>query len=460
MTSPPNIILLTIDTLRADRLGCYGFERPITPNIDRLAAAGIRFENAITGGSWTQAAFPVILTSTYASMYGGCLGPLSPARPSPIEALANNGYRTGGFTTSPLLSKTYGYDRGFTHFEELDPGESESFLKRMKGGQKLLRRPATHAVASRLGLTTRPSRTYASAAELLGRARAWIEGAQSPFFAWAHLMDVHWPYHREELLRDAGEIAQAWRDLGHMHRANWRGERVDDDQRRHYLQLYENAVVYTDAQIGSFLAYLESSGRMDDTVVLIVSDHGEEFFERRHWGHFEANLYDEIVRVPFILYLPDHLRASFPAGRAIQRQVRLLDIMPTVMELSETPGPPGLEGESLTPLWNGHQEAYAAGYAISEKWRPEWQIVAVRTNEFKYIWDSKHPDRPELYDLIGDPAELINLIDAHPRQARRSEQIVKAHLERFAAESPQELAAEPELDEKLMRRLRSLGYVE
>ena len=105
--------MLSIDTLRADRLGCYGCPRPLTPHLDKLAAGGIRFEQAITGGSWTQAAFPVMLTSTYASMHGGCLGPLSPARPSPIEALASNGYMTGAFVTSPLLGKAYGYQRGF-----------------------------------------------------------------------------------------------------------------------------------------------------------------------------------------------------------------------------------------------------------------------------------------------------------------------------------------------------------
>ena len=101
----PNVILLTIDTLRANMLHCYGHKKPLTPNLDRLAASGLRFEQAITGGSWTQAAFPVMLTSSYAAMYGGCLGQLSPERPSPIEALARNGYTTAGFSTNPHLSQ-------------------------------------------------------------------------------------------------------------------------------------------------------------------------------------------------------------------------------------------------------------------------------------------------------------------------------------------------------------------
>src|SRR3989337_2235897 len=97
----PNVILLTIDTLRADMLSCYGYKTPLTSNLDRLAASGIRFEQAITGGSWTQAAFPVLLTSSYAGMYGGCLGRLASERPSPVEALSRHGYVTAGFSTNP-----------------------------------------------------------------------------------------------------------------------------------------------------------------------------------------------------------------------------------------------------------------------------------------------------------------------------------------------------------------------
>ena len=117
----PNIILLTIDTLRVDRLGCYTHNTHLTPNIDRLANSGIRFDQAISGGSWTQAAFPVLLTSSYAAMYGGCLGRLAPERPSPIETLASNGYMTGGFTTNLHLSRATGFDRGFLHFVEESP---------------------------------------------------------------------------------------------------------------------------------------------------------------------------------------------------------------------------------------------------------------------------------------------------------------------------------------------------
>jgi len=186
----PNIVLILADDLGYSDIGAYGSEIE-TPNLDRLAQNGVRFEQAITGGSWTQAAFPVLLTSTYASMYGGCLGPLSSQRPSPIEALANNGYTTGGFTTSPLLSTTYGYHRGFRHFVDLVPQEKETGLRKIKGGQKLLRTPLTHYVSNLIGQQTRPARVYMNAAEVNQAVCQWLDTVQGPFFSWLHYMDVH-----------------------------------------------------------------------------------------------------------------------------------------------------------------------------------------------------------------------------------------------------------------------------
>lgn len=452
----PNVLLLTIDTLRADKLGCYGYDVPITPNIDRLAASSIRFEQAITGGSWTQAAFPVVLTSTYASMYGGCLGPLSPERPSPVEALANNGYTTGGFSTSPLLSRTYGYHHGFKHFVDLTPDESQPLLYRLKGGQRLLRHPLTHSVSALLGKQLRPNRLYVSAAELNDHFCRWLDDTRSPFFAWVHYMDIHWPYHREETLDNPAAITQIWQDLGHMHRVNRKSASISPEQRAHYIRLYEEAVRYTDVQIGRLLDYLETSGRLDNTIIILVSDHGEEFLERSRWGHFESNLYDEILKVPFIIYLPGE-----SSGKIVEHQVRTLDIMPTVLDLCGCPAPENLEGASLTPLWNHHAGEYNVELSISEMWRDNQHIVAVRTTQFKYIWKSRYPDDPELYDLQTDPAERDNIYSRDPEQSRRFQACVDDHLRRVAAQAAtMNQSIEPELDDEVIQRLRDLGYVE
>ena len=121
MSGLPNILLLAVDALRLDRIGSFGNRKGLTPNIDRLSARSLRFDQAITGGTWTQAAFPTILTSTYASMFNGCLGPLSAERPSPIERLQEAGYETIGVTSNPLTGKDYGYDRGFDQFYDKRP---------------------------------------------------------------------------------------------------------------------------------------------------------------------------------------------------------------------------------------------------------------------------------------------------------------------------------------------------
>jgi arylsulfatase A-like enzyme len=450
----PNVLLLTIDSLRADILGCYGYDAGISPNIDKLAANGIRFTQAITGGSWTQAAFPPLMTSTYASMYGGCLGLLSPDRPSPIQALATHGYTTAGFSTSPHLSKATGYDRGFHYFVDLEPAEIDPWLRRIKGGQHLLRSPLLHYLLRLVGQRIRPARLYVSAAEVTNRILDRLNGLRQPFYAWAHYMDVHWPYHLEETLTHPQEIAQAWKDLAHMYGANWKGVPVTSAQKDHYRRLYEQAIRYTDAQIGRLLDCLDRSGQLSNTVIILVSDHGEEFLERGHWGHFERNLHDEILRVPLIIRLP-----GSTSGHVVQ-QVRTLDLMPTVLELTGCPPLAGLEGASLIPLWMQSDAIYSVQIAISEMWRDHRHIVAARTEAFNYIWDSRDPDQSELYDLHADPGERHNVRDLYPEKARQFQAHIDAHLQRVAAQetTPANFDAKP--DAELLRRLRDLGYVE
>lgn len=451
----PNVVLLTIDTLRADRLGCYGYERPLTPNFDRLAARGVRFAEAITGGSWTQAAFPVMMTSTYASMYGGCLGALAAERPSPIQLLNDSGYATGGFSSSPLLSRAYAYHRGFQHFADLTPKETDPVLRKMKGGQRLLRTPITHAISRLLGQQTRPARIYVNAEEITNAAQEWIAGVNQPFFAWLHYMDVHWPYHREETLTDPQEIAQAWRDLAHLYDVNWNGAPVSEAQRTHYIRLYEEALTYTDAQVGKLLDYLETAGLMDNSIIVVVSDHGEEFLEHGRWGHWETNLHDEILKVPLIICPPDREN-----GRVVEQQVRLLDLMPTLLALTNCPIPDGLEGVNLGPLWQADGTAVAEPVSVSEMWRDERHIIAIRTRQYKYIWDSKQPDRPLLFDLTVDPGEKTNIAADCPALTAEFYAYVTARLQAMNETRPDHASAGPDVDEEMLARLRGLGYIE
>lgn len=456
----PNIVLLTLDTLRADRLGCYGNKGNLTPNIDRLANAGIRFDQAISGGSWTQAAFPVLLTSSYAAMYGGCLGRLAPERPSPIETLSSNGYLTGGFTTNVHLSRRTGFERGFLHFVELDPGETDPRLRQIKGGQHLLQNELTHAVLRPFGVRMRPARLYSSAAEVTDSVCQWLDQVETPFFAWAHYMDVHWPYHLEGSLDQPREIAQAWQDLADMYgRANFEG-RSDRDkpitaaQRDHFISLYEKSLRYLDEQVGRLINRIQSSAHAENTVIILVADHGEEFLDHGRWGHWESNLFDEILRVPLIVWMPNG-----PHGQVIRQQVRLLDLMPTILDLCGCPTSDGVLGNSMASLLGHGESNYDGEETISEMRRDPWHRVAVRTESFKYIWDSKRPDQPELYDLRTDPGEKQNVRDRFAEEVNRFQSTVDAHRLRVVATEPAVAVAKPEVDEEVARRLRDLGYL-
>jgi len=456
----PNIVLLTLDTLRADRLGCYGHNGGLTPNIDRLAHSGIRFDQAISGGSWTQAAFPVLLTSSYAAMYGGCLGRLAPERPSPIETLSSNGYFTGGFSTNIHLSRRTGFDRGFLHFAELNPVEVDPGLRRVKGGQRLLQNELTHAVLRPLGIRTRPARLYGSAAEVTDSVCQWLDQVDRPFFAWAHYMDVHWPYHLEESLVHPRDIAQAWQDLANMYgRANFHG-RSDRDkpitsaERDHFISLYEKSLRYLDDQVGRLINHIQNSTHADNTVVILVADHGEEFLDHGRWGHWESNLFDEILRVPLIVWMPQG-----PHGQVIRQQVRLLDLMPTILDLCGCPISDGLMGTSMASLLEEGKSNYDGNETISEMRRDPWHRIAVRTESFKYIWDSKRPDQPELYDLRTDPGEKRNVCDHFPQEVSRFQNTVDAHRSRVATTEPAIAVPKPKVDEEVARRLRDLGYL-
>lgn len=450
----PNVLLISIDTLRADRLGCYGHPGGLTPNLDRIAEGGMRFSQAITGGSWTQAAFPVLLTSTYASMYGGCLGPLSQFRPSPVEAFAKAGYRTAGFTSSPLLSRRMGYARGFDDFFDLESGDSDPLIRNIKAGHALLRSPLAHRISSAVGATSRPKRPYAPANQVVEQVSQWVAAAAEPFLAWVHLMDAHWPYHLDEDMSHPNSIARAWRDLSKMHRVNWQGDGLNGEQRKRFIDLYEKAVQFVDAQVGLLLDHVDRSARLDNTIIVVVSDHGEEFLERSHWGHVEINLHDEIIRVPLLIKLPGGSQA-----RAIEHQVRTLDIMPTLVELCGIPKPEAMLGESLRSLWTKPSQ-YQERIAICERWREQSHMIAVRTSSYKYIWNSRETEKPKLYDLVNDPDEQKDVIAERPEIASGLSRYVNEQLARMDSTWRRESREADDDDKAVVARLKDLGYIE
>lgn len=450
----PNILFLTIDTLRLDRLGCFGSTKGLTPNLDRLAADGVCFSQAISGGSWTQSAFPALLTSSAASMYGGCLGRLAAGRPSPIAALTDYGYRTAGFASNPLVGPRYGYERGFSYFRELVPAEQDPWLRSRFGGQWLLRQPLTHALRP-----LRPAQVYVPAGQMNQAFEQWLGQTDGPFMAWIHYMDVHWPYHREDTLTRPDEIAQMWRDLAHFHAVCWAGGVMSQADQAHFIKLYETALGYLDEQIGQLLASLARSGRDKNTIVVVVADHGEEFMEHGRWGHWENNLFDEIVRVPLIISHSNSPLAT--CNSPLATLVSVLDIMPTLLEMVGCPIPAGVEGHSLLPLLRNDPAGYPRQQAISEMWRDHWHRIGVRTTEWKLIWDSRQPHQPALYHLSHDPGEQTDVSQQYPAIVAALRPAVEQHRQRTEQTRPENSPTpQPEADEAFLSRLRGLGYVE
>ncbi|MGE3276283.1 MAG: sulfatase-like hydrolase/transferase [Vicinamibacterales bacterium] len=391
--TPPNILLVTIDTLRADRVGAYGDEDAVTPTLDGLAARGVRFADAVAHVPLTFPSHVSLLTSRYPGAFGIRLNgaPVLPAQAVTVaERLKAAGYRTGAFVGAAVLDAGYGLDQGFDVYDDdfAAPAGDQVALAE-------LQRPAGAVVAPAL---------------------RWIQQGSGPWFAWVHLYDPHLPY-------DAP--------------ADW--------QRKVPGRLYDAEVAYADAMVGRLLQAV----RLDDTFVVVTSDHGEalgDHGERDH-GYF---IYDSTLHVPMIA------AGGGLTPRVVDEQVRIVDVAPTLLALAGAGALDTPDGESLVPLMRG-QARRDVPPSLAESWYPRlhfgWsELRGVRVGEFLYI----AAPRPELYDLRVDPAQQKNIVDTRAVVASRlaAELATLTRREQGTARPP---AAAP--DPETVRRLQALGYV-
>jgi arylsulfatase A-like enzyme len=376
------------------------------------------------------------------------MGSLSPKRPAPVEVLASSGYNTAGFSTNPHVSINTAYNRGYHQFIDFVPTERETKLRNIKGGQFLLRKPFFHSLMSIFGVKTRPVRLYSPASEITDSVIDWLQDANTPFFVWLHYMDVHWPYFIEENLVKPIEIAQAWQDMR-------KKQPQTEELIERYKDFYQQSLMYLDNQIGRLIEQLFKSGKINDTIIIIIADHGEEFMEHGRIGHKEMNLFDEIIKVPLIIHLPNQQHSQ-----VIRHQVRTLDIMPTILELCGSERGQKLEGQSFVSLFTDNGRTYNVQEVISEMPRPNWYRIAVRTDTFKYIWDDKYPEQSELYDLKNDPAERVEISADHPELVRQFQDVVDQHLDYIAQISSEDQEPALKYDAAMVRRLQDLGYLD
>ncbi len=397
-TVQPNVLFITVDTVRADHLGAYGYAKGSTPALDRLAREGVRFADATSQAPLTGPAHAALLTGIYPARFGvrdNATTPLPSSATTMAEAFKARGYRTGGFIGAFILDRQYGFAQGFDAFD--------ARFARFSNATKLN--------ASRPG------------GEVTDAALTWLSASPAqPFFAWVHLYDAHGPY-----------------DAPAPYRTRFPGAP------------YDGAIAYVDACIGRLLAALEPGGRLERTIIVVVGDHGEalgEHGEREH-GIF---LYDSVLRIPWLLRLP----AREHAGAVVAAQVRSIDVLPTVTELAGIPVPSGIDGESVVPEIGGPVRrdpapSYAETYYPSLHFGLS-ELKSVRVGEWKYI----DAPRPELYQVSRDRGEGQNLIGARgPLAAGLSAEARKIEAS-FGAVAHVEA---PRPDAETLARLQSLGYV-
>jgi arylsulfatase A-like enzyme len=405
-----NVLLITIDTLRADRLATFGGRAGLTPRLDGLAADGVAFTTAISQSSWTLPSLASLFTGLPPSRHGAgwsteafnllARAPLSDKAWIMTETLREKGYATHAVVTNPYLAMHYGLGRGFGGYENVSI-ESEAFLA------------LRETMVARLLLAVWPSLLIGDIGETVtARAQAWLERHRTEkFFLWVHYLDPHTPYGDSRRIGSksfrsdapfAGTTASD--SLGPRFDAIARlraGEiHLDAMQRRQLLQLYDAGVQYADEQVGRLLDSVDRLDLREHTVIIVASDHGEEFWEHGGVEHGHT-VYDELVRVPLILRWP-----GGPGGRVVSNVVRLMDVAPTIVELTGCGPPPrSIEGRSLRAP--AMEEPEGARVAVSEGLLLSDEKRALRTAHYKFIRSAN--GKEELYDLVNDPGELRDL---------------------------------------------------
>ena len=398
---PRNLLLVSLDTVRADRLGSYRYAGARTPNIDALGETGLRFEQATTVVPLTLPAHASLMTGTFPAWHGvrdngGFY--VGDDQLTLAEVLRDQGFRTGGFVGSFVLDRRWGIAQGFGRYMDdfdLDaPGSA--------GGMDMIQRPG---------------------AEVVDRALEWLATEKDqPFFAWVHLYDAHTPY-------EAPEAMQAM------------FPRTRDGA-------YDAEIATADAEVGRLVAALRADDRLDETLIVIVADHGEMLGEHGELTH-GFFIYEAATRIPLILNGP-----GVPAA-SVSDQVRIVDVMPTALALLGVPAPPVVQGTDLMPIARGQHLGLVAH---SESWYPRYhygwsELRAIQDGRFKLI----RAPRLELYDLATDPSEAQ---DRAIEFGSRTDAFVRA-LDDFESKIQRAGADQGPrpIDSETEERLAALGYI-
>ena len=443
----PNVLFLVVDSLRYDAV--FGDESYDTPTLDRLAAESVVFENCYSQGISTAPAMTAMLTGRYPLEYGGHWY-IENEQPTIAEQFRENGYTTGAIHSNPNVSRLRNFDKGFDTFEEnILPFDSDGLLERapdnlLRYGNKLVR------------LLRRTP--YMPSSQVNKRLAAWTEVAPEPWFLWTQYMDVHGPYlpGGEFTYRNKFRAEKLWRKAA-VNSPHEITPAEDEELRTNYRKEVE----YFDAELGRFLAQLDWRGQLDNTLIVIVGDHGDEFYEHNDYGH--SNLpYDELTHVPLLMSVPDKVDIDQP--RQIDDLVRCIDILPTALALADADLTEEMDrrivGESLLPLLKEGSEPSFDTIVTEKEVRGETALrFGFRTDRWKFLYDGK-TDRKLLYDLDSDPDETENVADAHPDVVEEFEEDLDSRFERIERTSADIQIPDIESQPGVEERLKALGYQE
>ena len=409
-----DVILISIDTLRANHLGCYGYHRDTSPYMDSLADSGILFEQTFAQSSWTAPSHQSLFRSRLPSRFSqnDLVIP---------EAFQRNGYLTAAFVGGGFISQEFGFDRGFQHFREFRKGAfSQIYPAFEEWYLETLNKPNPRFVFLHTYNTHTPFKPSAESTAL------FTEGSKpnhTPMETWNFLQ---WSQHRKQYAHTEADLT------------------LNDFDLENYTALYDATIRDTDVYIGNLIRLLKENNRYDQTIIVLLSDHGEEFWDHQALGHGHT-LYNEVLQVPLIIKLPrDTLK-----GTRVETLVNLLDVFPTLLQLAGLEIPTNLEGSSLIPLF---REPGAHRLSRAQLTKDTDSIIAF---PWKLIWNRSDQTR-KLFYLEDDPGETTEVND-HPQIKDLLFQRI-GEVGHQGVASPEETALNA--SEELKEQLRALGYLD
>jgi len=442
----PNIMLITMDTTRADHLSCYGYHKNTSPHLDTLAQEAVRFENAYAPSPWTLPSHASLLTGIYPAQHGAHWDDESVKANWPAglaeqyktltEILVDNDYKTAGVIGAPFCHSSFGLAQGFKYYDDalvnVIPDLEHFTLFKILSRWFLLM-----DIATKKGLNG-----CRIASQINKLVFSWLDKhSQDPFFLFIHYYDPHAPY----LPPDGYSL---------LFREDENTEITESERHKRYLlSQYDGEIAYLDYHLGKIFEKLKELKIYDSTMIIITSDHGEFFGEHECWTH-GYELYQEVLKVPLIIKYP----SNYVKTGVYQERVSLVDIMPTILYVLGLPIPKEVQGAALC---EGESKVMAEVYRHAYRSIPEWELKFARDlqslylGNYKYIKDMN--GQGELYDIVNDPRELRNLINIMPEEAEKMELKLTEWLPHVESHLPNK---EVKLDKATEETLRALGYLQ